>query len=436
MGRSQAKRYDRTSPSRWPDPEVPDRRRTPPRSALLPRVLSALGLLAVLGVGTAAPATAQRLSEEVEWGGMFRARFESRGVDNGPSPAFTGMRTRVQGLFPLSGEVRVFAQLQDVRRWGEETSTVDGSAEGLDMHQAFLEAGQRGESALWTRVGRQEIEFSDGRFLGIAPWNNFGRTFDGARLAARAGSATVLDALVVQLRESSTDPSVSEAVLMGLWSRTEFGTDRVLEAFVLHDTDDGPAPTGRTTVGSELRGSSGPVSWRVQGAWQTGEFQGLDLSAWMAAGTIRVPVADDRGSVALWYDHYSGDADPGPGSTAGFDDLFNRNHLFLGFADLFTGSAADTGGRGLRDAAVKLGWSLPLGTRVGLDLHRFLVADDTGLAEAALLDEVDLTLTVPVLEGTNVILGGSWADLTDTGVALGVSPGDVLFGYAWLEATF
>lgn len=379
---------------------------------------------------------AQQADRAVPWGGMFRTRFEARDLDGGRSTAFTGMRTRLEALYRLSPRVRVFAQLQDVRRWGEERSTVDGSADGLDLHQGYFEAGRRGESLLWARVGRQEIEYGDGRILGNADFNNFGRTFDGIRLGLRAGGATVVDAFAVQLRESAGNDDVSDAAYFGIWSQTELGDGYTVDAFAIHDVYEGPAPTKRTTVGSELRGVMGPVSWRAQGAWQGGELDGLDLSAWMAAGTVRIPVLDDRGSVALWYDHYSGDADPGAGATAGFDDLYNRNHRFLGFADLFTGNASDTDGRGLRDLALKLGWTIPWDARLGVDLHRFLVADADGLPGATVLDEVDLTLNAPVLEGVNLMAAGVWASPDESGVSLGVAQGDVLFGYLWLEAHF
>lgn len=406
-----------------------------------PRVAGA-GLVALLlpgmlaAVDAPALAAQQAADGDVTWGGMFRTRFEAREVEGGRSTAFTGMRIRVDARHILSPEVRVFAQLQDVRRWGEETSTLDGSADGLDMHQAYLEAGLRGESRLWARVGRQEIEYRDGRLLGNADFNNFARTFDGARVGVRAGDATVVDAFAVQLRESAAGEDVSDAAYFGAWSQTGLGSGVTVDAFVIHDVVEGAASTARTTVGSEVRGTLGPATWRAQGAWQGGELNGLDLSAWMAAGTVRLPVAADRGSLALWYDHYSGDADPGPGATAGFDDLYNRNHRFLGFADLFTGDASDTGGRGLRDVAVKLGWTVSGDARLGLDLHRFLVADATGLSEATVLDEVDLTLDVPLLEGVNLLAAAVWASPTATGTALGVTEGDVHFGYLWLEAFF
>ena len=75
-----------------------------------------------------------------------------------------------------------------------------------------------------------------------------------------------------------------------------------------------------------------------------------------------------------------------------FETLFATNHKFYGFADLFLNIPRDTGGRGLRDLALK--WSLdgPAGTSIGADLHAFRLAEGNGLGTARLAKEVDVTL--------------------------------------------
>lgn len=59
------------------------------------------------------------------------------------------------------------------------------------------------------------------------------------------------------------------------------------------------------------------------------------------------------GSLTLWYDLLSGDADPNDGDTKVFDTMFATNHKFYGFADMFLNISVHTGGQGLQDLAVK-----------------------------------------------------------------------------------
>ena len=75
-----------------------------------------------------------------------------------------------------------------------------------------------------------------------------------------------------------------------------------------------------------------------------------------------------------------------------FETLFATNHKFYGFADLFLNVPRDTGGRGLRDLALKWNLDGPGGTSIGVDLHGFRLAEGNGLGTARLAEEVDVTL--------------------------------------------
>jgi hypothetical protein len=397
-----------------------------------------LGLTLLAGVALAIPAegAGQHIRGTTTWNGMFRVRPEIREVSGGESRAFTGMRVRAGLSHALSPDILIYAEAQDVRLWGEETSTLDGSAEALDMHQGYMQFGHRGESLLWARVGRQEMEFSDGRLVAFTPFSNFGRSFDGVRLALRAGDNTMVDGFGMQIRESAAEPTASDAAFFGLWSRTRLPGGHDLQLFGLHDVEEGAGRTGRTTLGSEYRGGAGALSWRALAAYQTGELAGLDLSAWMAAATTRLALGDRRGGIALWYDHYSGDATPDAGSIHNFEDLFNRNHRFLGRADVFRGERQDNQGRGIRDLAVKFQWGFSPRFNLNVDAHRFLVADDDGLDSPVVLDELDVFVRTRIIEGFSVLSLVAWASPTETGRLIGTAPGNLVSGYLWFEATF
>ena len=102
-------------------------------------------------------------------------------------------------------------------------------------------------------------------------------------------------------------------------------------------------------------------------------------------GAARVGRKVGETQVTLWYDYLSGDDDLGDDETKVFDTLFATNHKFYGYADFFLNIPAHTAGRGLRDMALKLKRTLRPGLSLGLDVHTFRLAQDTGrLADDAL----------------------------------------------------
>lgn len=108
-----------------------------------------------------------------------------------------GMARRAVAAAALD-RVAVVLQAQDSRRFGEESSVADGSADALDMHQAFLELRRPGRTTVGLRLGRQEVALADERLVGRRPWSQVGNSFDGVRLDAggeRWGATALLSTL-------------------------------------------------------------------------------------------------------------------------------------------------------------------------------------------------------------------------------------------------
>ncbi len=108
-------------------------------------------------------------SQEISVSGQIRPRLETYTAPIRPSYGLTTMRLRVRvDALPLPA-IRIVAEFQDVRIWGEEQSTLaDYSADNLDLHQGFfdVELGER-----WAaRIGRQEIAFGGERLVGAVGW--------------------------------------------------------------------------------------------------------------------------------------------------------------------------------------------------------------------------------------------------------------------------
>lgn len=394
--------------------------------------MRSVALIATLFAAATPPLQAQEYALE----GSLWTRFETRSIEPDTDVTVTWLQTRIGAEMRFSPLVQVFAQLQDARRFGEETSTIDGSADRLDLHQGFLELGTFGETPVWARVGRQEYEVARGRLVGIPIWSPLSRVFDGALAALPVGAARV-ELFGFQIAEQTLTTNPADRYLLGGWGSVPLGEDYTLDLIGLHDRDNADVETARTTLVTHFNGQTGPLRYRVEAGSQLGTVEGLDIVAGtLLAAFTSVRWDDGRGTIGLGFDRYGGDANPGAEESAGFSDLFGRNHRFLGFADLFRDPRANVDGRGLVDLDLQATWRARPDLQLRADYHRFSLVDADGYDSSKLADEIDLQVWGEILDGLDIRAGGSWVGTADPLLDLTPWTGDQLFGYLQLSAGF
>lgn len=377
-------------------------------------------------------------AQQTELDGSIWTRFETRDITSGAATAFTWMQSRLGAAMTFSPLVRAYVRVQDSRRLGEEIGLGDTSADRLDLQQGYVELGTPGESPVWLRLGRQEYEVAFGRLIGIPIWSPVSRAYDGLVAAMSVGTGSRLDLFGFQITESTQTTNADDSYLFGAWGQVPLSDAQTLHLIGVHDRDNAVSQTARTTLFSQLDGRGGGVRYRAEGGIQVGTVEGQDIvSGSLLAIYAAVPWGEDnRGTLGLGVDRYGGNANPGAGESAGFSDLFGRNHRFLGFADLFTDPRANLDGRGLLDVDVRVTWQLRPDLQLRGDYHHFRLNDAQGYAGAKLADEIDLQLWGQVLEGLDIRAGASWVGAEDPLVDLGRTAGDQLFGYLQLSAGF
>lgn len=170
----------------------------------------------VLVVGSVAtPAVAQ----EIAFGGQVRPRFEYRRSVGNSRDAFISMRVRGQLAARLERNVRVLIQVQNVRLWGEEISSLgDLRADNFDLHQGYVEIASPGSRAFSARVGRQEISFGGQRLVGAVNWSQRARPFDAVRLGASTDVAQ-LDLFGALLGDETTAANEDNAYFVGAYAQ-------------------------------------------------------------------------------------------------------------------------------------------------------------------------------------------------------------------------
>jgi len=409
-----------------------------PTFARITAVLAALSTVSLPAV----PLSAQ----DLEIGGQLRPRFETidplfTGVASddplveGRSESFTSMRTRLTVRSMWEGWISALVQIQDVRRFGEETSTLgDFDADGLDMHQAWVQLGAH-DATLQIRAGRQEVAFGEERLVGAVDWTQQARSFDGAVGTVQHGPVAV-DLFAFQTREIVSRDEDDEAAFLGGYGTLDLGAERELDLYLLWRSDPlGDVDTEEGTVGGRYAATEGPVHYRLEGAYQFGERAEVDVDAHLIGASVGVDVLDDRGTVTLWYDRISGNDGDGDDQKA-FNTLFATNHGFYGIADLFLDIPRDTNGGGLEDFAVKTKWRPVEPWTLSVDAHRFELAEDALFTDSHLADEIDITVGRTLAEG--VVLSGGAAFVFE-GDALLEARGigeDVSYGYLMLDVVF
>ena len=391
------------------------------------RVILALSL-----VRLAAPAVAQ----EITFGGQVRPRSEYRNPVGVARDVFTSMRVRGQIEAQLERGVRAVIQLQDVRFWGEESSTLrDFRADNFDLHQGYFEIMSTGRT-FSVRIGRQEISLGGQRLIGAVDWSQQGRAFDGARISAEATAARV-DVFGAVLGDATATASDVNAYLLGAYAQLRavpaLGT---LDLYgILNHVEDTEA-TQQTTVGIRWLGESGPLSFRGEASYQTGDREGADVDAFMLGARVGTTVARGVATVTLWYDYLSGDGNRTDGEIGVFETLFATNHKYYGLGDYFTNIPVHTAGRGLQDAAVKGTFAPQEDVTVGFEVHSFHLAQSGGLATSHLAEEVDLSVTYGYTSNLRFTGGFTRVFVADGFGEIGRLTEDATWAYLMADVTF
>lgn len=294
---------------------------------------------------------------------------------------------------------------------------MDASADGLNVHQAFLEltddwSGVRARAT----VGRQEVRWGGERLVGAVGWSNTGRSFDGVRATVSSSTdAWRLEGLaaVVADRDGDVALDAADRVLSGV--RAEAGPAALTllreEGYRQGgDVVDRVRHTAHASASPELPNG---FSARVEGAYQWGSRRDGELAAGLAG--MRLIHSDARAvvsRVSAGADWLSGDGDSADDDRTAFSTLFATNHKFYGYQDFFLNVPAATGERGLVDLRAGLHLTIRRDVQLRVAPHAFLTAESTASGARALGRELDLTLPVRLSDAAALQAGYSafWPD--------------------------
>ncbi len=315
---------------------------------------------------------AVRLSGEIRIREEILDRVYSPGDPAGArSVEFTRMRTRLRFDIDVLENLGVVIEFQDIRLWGDEGSTI-GDSEGVDLKRAMMIFKNVGGAPLTIEAGRFVMAYGDQRLIGHLEWFDQGRTYDGLR-AMYHPEDWWIDAFVVRVRETVT-PDDDQ------WFAGLYGGRDWFEAYVLLFSDDmaraGELSTDDTrfaTLGFRIHDKRGTWDYTLEVAFQSGDVNGDDLSAFAfaAGGGFTFEDAAGKPRVGLLVAYASGDDSPANGDQETFQTLYPTNHLHYGRADVI-------GWGNILDIAATVKASPSVRVTLLLELHHFRVAEEAG----------------------------------------------------------
>lgn len=398
--------------------------------------VTARGCMLVLMVVASAPVGVMpAAAQDLTVTGQVRPRYEYRDPVGGEKDDFSSMRTRLAVRSVTESGLTVFAQLQDVRLFGEEGHPLfDYSADGLDLHQGYLRF--QGQRAPWltTTVGRMESPLGGERLIGAVGWAQQGQSFDGVRFDIQTDRTHwVVSGFIVG--EDSAPAAGREEDLLSIYGTIEDVGPGHLEVYWLNDRISAGTESDEHLIGSRYV-FGGSIFGRAEATIARGTRADSDVSAYMFGGRAGTLLGDEgQLSATVWYDYLSGD-DPDTQDIEVFNTFFGTNHKFYGFADLFLNIPSHTGGAGLQDLAVKLLYRPDADLSVGLDVHTFRAADGSSLTDSHFGEEVDLTVTRPYMENLTATFGLSRVFQADGLAEIGRLSESMTWFYVMLNATF
>ena len=337
------------------------------------------------------------------------------GDDEDPA-AFIAQRLRLQAKYSMEG-FTFYGSIQDVRTWGN-TPQVKPSDPYLSIHEAWAET-KLGD--FWMiKLGRQELNYDNARFLGNLDWALQGRAHDFALVKYEKETAKLhfgggfnQDDQALSGNTFTTSNQYKNAQMIRAekqWDNTQLsllawnegrqfiGRDsigNITSKKVFYGQTIG-LPTVKYTIGQTI--FSG-FYYHQLGKDQAGRStNAFDVSV-QVTHTLKEN-ADKGRSIALTsgFEILSGTDSDQTNKSNSFNPLYGTNHAHNGYMDLFFVGGRFVNSVGLKDFFLKTKYRISARTFAQLDAHVFHSQADikeatTGNAlDAYLGSEIDLTL--------------------------------------------
>lgn len=374
-------------------------------------------------------------------GGEFRFRMEAEtnkafGVRRRSHDTFTIFRYMLHADFKYRDTFRVF--VQGISSFDEDRQLPQRGIDEnkWDLQQLFFDYKLLGpDSPLTIRVGRQDLQYGNQRFVSPLDWASVRRRFQGVKLFSH-GKKWDVDAWWVKpvlVQRKQRDRGAEDFDFWGLYATYKamkrHGLD--LYFFAIDDTSNQFSkgelvvnPNGKAgdrdiyTLGARFWGKPTPLDYELVLAGQWGHWAGDTVQAWAFSIDTGYAFAGLAGKprIGAGFDWASGDDDPFDGKVQTFNQLFPLGHKYLGFLDL-------VGRQNINAANVNLAANVAKNVKARMAYHFFWLnqekdalynaggratrRDITGNSGRGVGHELDVTLKWKIDDHSHMLAGYS-----------------------------
>ncbi|MDN5213981.1 alginate export family protein [Fulvivirgaceae bacterium BMA12] len=378
----------------------------------------------------------------------FRNGFKTLNNESTDPAFFIEQRSRL--YLDYKNEKFVFRlTFQDIRLWGENPQIFKADNALFNVHEAWGQYNFSEKSAL--RVGRQELDYDNARFLGNLAWAQQSRSHDLAKFTYDAGDLQFHVGAAFNQEDviSNPEPRRLSGTLYatgGNYKTMQFAwfhKDYEKSDFSLLFLNNGVQSLADSSVNfSQTLGfigkrSLGKINLEGELYYQFGnDPSGRDLSAYLASLSLKFKAG--LLPITIGADILSG-TDPGSSKSNAFTPLYGTNHKFYGFMDYFYVGNGH-GNVGLRDFFIKS--KIKTGQKSGLiiHLHEFLsnatiMDGDNNESSSVLGTEIDLVYNLDIAKEVNFKLGYSQLFASDSMEIIKGGDKSELNNWAWAMLT-
>ncbi|GAB3532053.1 alginate export family protein [Pontibacter brevis] len=393
------------------------------------------------------------LSAEVRPRAEFRDGFKTVLTEEETPALFIEQRSRLNANYQAD-KLRLRLSLQDVRVWGNTSQIYKSDPSLFNVYEAYGE--YQFAPRLAVRVGRQELDYDNARFLGNLDWAQQGRSHDVALLIYADTSGFTVHAGAAFNQNVPSEPTKLEGTFYGgvdnyktmqyIWLHKEASGAKISALFF----NDGRQRAADSTV--FFRQTYGVLGEQRLGAIKLGgelyyqggkDPAGRTVRAYLAA--LNATLVTRLTPVTVGVDYLSG-SDANDTRNRAFTPLYGTNHAFYGFMDYFyVGSNHGQAGRtaGLADFYLKTNFKLGAKSSLLAHLHHFespatvySPVEGAGILSSRLGEEIDLMYNLNVSPDFNLKVGYSQLYATASMEALKGKPGETFNQWAWVMLTF
>ncbi|MBF8149854.1 alginate export family protein [Winogradskyella sp. F6397] len=287
-------------------------------------------------------------TQEFEMSTELRPRFEYRHgyktlIPNDIDAAsFISQRTRLNFNYK-SDKLNAYVAFQNVRVWGDVTTTSLTDKNGITVHEAWAQL--LFNSKLSLKLGRQEINYDDQRLFGSVGWAQQARSHDALIVTYKPNANNRLD-LGLAMNETAetlfeTNYTVNNyKAFQYVWYHTSI--DAVGLSFLLlnnglayEDTNNEQKVDYNQTIGSRFTFEKDKFNADASVYFQTGKIADTELSAFNVAANASYKI-NAKFKIGLGAEYLSGtDMNATENTLKSFNPWFGTNHKFNGLMDYF-----------------------------------------------------------------------------------------------------